>query len=313
MLNNPLKWIDLSGESFGSWWKNNWKSVVVITATVVVAVVVTVATAGMASPLAAAMIVGASAGFTGSALGTALNGGSFGDVMLNGFIGGAVGGLSGGLGSYAASLYSATGILNGMLYGGATNAIVGGLSDLAMGGDGTTGATMGFAFGAIGGGVTGYRSASASGANIWTGKMPAPKPTVLGSGLTESLDNALDAYHNKPAEISFKAQAEPTSLGSSRTQIKSYLKNMENLDKATIIDDIESVGFKNVYNGDKGGGAVWEHTKIEGLKIRLDSPHIDVRFEHMHINFGNKFNSFDINLRPVNFNSDGAHIPFGIK
>ena len=208
-LNNPLKWIDISGENFTDWWKNNWKSVVIVAATVIVTVVATVATAGMA-PLAASIIVGVSAGFTSSAVATAVNGGSFDQILVSGAIGGFIGGASAGLGSYAASVYSATGIINGLLYGGATNAVIGGLAEIAMGGDGVKGATMGFAFGAIGGGIKGYSNAKAIGADIWTGKMPSPKPSVLGSGLTESLDNALDAYNNKPAEISFKAQAEPT-------------------------------------------------------------------------------------------------------
>ncbi|WP_430399832.1 RHS repeat-associated core domain-containing protein [Flavobacterium sp.] len=312
VLNNPLKWIDPSGESFASWWNNNWKQVVTVAAVVVVTAVVTIASAGTATPLLVAIYAGIAGGATGGIVGTALNGGSAGDIITAGITGGILGGISGAVGGWAAS-FAPPGIINGALYGGSTNAVIGGLSDIAMGGDGTQGAVMGFGLGFIGGAAHGYATAKASGANVFTGKVPSPEPSNLASGLDESFSNALDRYYDKTPEISFKAQAEPTSLGSSRTQIKSYLKNMENLDKATIIDDIESVGFKNVYNGDKGGGAVWEHTKIEGLKIRLDSPHIDVPFEHMHINFGNKFNSFDINLRPVNFNSPGAHIPFGIK
>lgn len=195
VLNNPLKLIDPSGENFANWWSNNWKSVVVMSATIVVGVGVTVLTAGVASPFATALILGASTGFTGSALGTALNGGSFGESMWAGATGAVLGATTSFIGAYAASLYSATGIINGALYGGSTNAVISGLADLFTGGDGVQAALYGFGFGAAGGALQGYSAAKTQGVNIFTGKPNnITTPNVSPKTITDAVDKAVDDY-----------------------------------------------------------------------------------------------------------------------
>lgn len=191
VLNNPLKYVDINGESFGSWWSANWKSVVTIAAVVIVTVAVTVLTAGMGT-VAAGFMIGAAGGFTGAALGTALNGGSVSDVLISGIGGALVGGLSGALGGGLAS-YAPKGIIPGALFGSFSNYTISGLSNVMTGKDFNENAGMSLTLGFITGGGVGFRSARESGANIWTGAAvkAKPQPSVIPS-LTEPTNEAVE-------------------------------------------------------------------------------------------------------------------------
>ena len=186
VLNNPLKYLDPSGES---WWSDNWKTVVTIVAVVAVTVIV-VATAGGAAPLVA-FYAGAAGGFTGGFLGTALNGGSFEESLTNGLIGATIGGATGMLGGYLSTLAPA-GILPGAAWGGFSSYTVGGLSNIIMGKDFNEGWIMNTALGTVGGGFLGGKTAKANGTNIWTG---APKPIPAG---INHLNSQLEGLKSMP-------------------------------------------------------------------------------------------------------------------
>ncbi len=94
------------------------------------------------------------------------------------------------------------------------------------------------------------------------------------------------------------------ALGTSRTIIKNYLKNVGNIPRAQLVRDLESAGFKSVFKG-KG----MEHFARGNFKIRLDPPDAKTFFNHMHINVGGNKKAFDILLRSVKAKSPAAHIP----
>ncbi len=179
VLNNPLMYIDTNGESFGSWWNNNWRTVVTVVAAVATAVII-VLSCGTATPLATAIWAGVGAGFVGGALGTALNGGSAFDIVYNGLWGAGTGAIAGAIGGYAAALAPA-GAFAGALYGGTTNVAIGGLMNHMQGRPVMQGAVLGFALGAIGGGLSGYQSANSQGLNPWTGATIKPPVAVVSS------------------------------------------------------------------------------------------------------------------------------------
>ncbi|WP_430909501.1 RHS repeat-associated core domain-containing protein [Maribacter sp. 2-571] len=156
VLNNPLGYIDISGESFwrsvGGWFKRNSK-IITFVATVAVAVVATVATAGMASPLLAGVIVGGAAGFTAGAVGSWTQGDGFLQGVGNGLVQGAIGAVSGGIGAGAGALaakHIGGVIINGIRNNGAAikgligGAIGGGAGSFA--GGATTAALTGSSF-----------------------------------------------------------------------------------------------------------------------------------------------------------------------
>lgn len=178
VLNNPLMFNDYSGESFGSWWDDNWKTVVTIAAAVAVAAIV-VASCGTAVPLlAVGFYSGAAAGFTGGFIGTALNGGTFTDCLVGGGVGAAIGGAMGGIGGFI-GVFAPAGAFAGALYGGSTGALLGGFGNMLTGGSFRDGAIMGGVFGAVGGGFVGFKSAKAQGLNPWTGNTIRPKVVAL--------------------------------------------------------------------------------------------------------------------------------------
>ncbi|MFT0716759.1 RHS repeat-associated core domain-containing protein [Flagellimonas lutimaris] len=95
-----------------------------------------------------------------------------------------------------------------------------------------------------------------------------------------------------------------TSLGAARSSVRNYLKNVSNLSRDQLIGDLESAGFKKVFEG-KG----MQHFQRGDWKIRLDPPQKGTPFNHMHINKGGNKNAFDIFLNPVHYKSPSAHIP----
>ena len=95
-----------------------------------------------------------------------------------------------------------------------------------------------------------------------------------------------------------------TSLGAGRIGVKQWLQNAGNLERGQLIKDIEGVGFKKVFDG-KG----MMHFERGGMKIRLDPPQLPkTLYNHMHLNYGGKYGSYDINLMRVPFDSKAAHI-----
>jgi hypothetical protein len=52
------------------------------------------------------------------------------------------------------------------------------------------------------------------------------------------------------------------------------------------------------------------HFERGSMKIRLDPPQLPYTpYNHMHLNYGGKYGSYDINLMRVPFDSKAAHIP----
>ncbi|WP_163408346.1 RHS repeat-associated core domain-containing protein [Flavobacterium ajazii] len=207
VLNNPLKYTDPSGESWKSWWKNNWKTVVTATAAVATAVVI-VASMGTATPLVAAMWAGAGAGFVGGTLGTALNGGTLKQSLMAGFTGALMGAATGYAGAYMSAAIGAVGIIPGALSGAATSTTLGAMTNLISGNDWNAGLGMSAVFGAIGGGVSGFSAAKASGSGIWFGTEVKPSATVVAGNINNATAEARVEY-----EKSLKTQAEPTGMG----------------------------------------------------------------------------------------------------
>lgn len=170
VLNNPLLYVDITGESFASWWNNNWKTVVTIAAAVGTAVIIG-ASMGTATPFVAGFWSGAGAGFVGGALGTALNGGNVGDIISSGLQGAAFGCLAGGVGGYLSS-FAPLGAFGGALFGGTSNVVINGVINVFQGNHLFHNAGLSFGLGAIGGGIGGYRAARAQGLNGFTGAKP---------------------------------------------------------------------------------------------------------------------------------------------
>lgn len=209
VLNNPLKYIDPSGESWKSWWKNNWKTVVTVAAAVVTAVVI-VASMGTATPLVAAMWAGAGAGFVGGTLGTALNGGTLQQSLMAGFTGALMGAATGYAGAYMSAAIGAVGIIPGALSGAATSTTLGAMTNLISGNDWNAGLGMSAVFGAIGGGISGFSAAKASGSGIWFGTEVKPSASVIAGNINNATAEARVEY-NKSTQV----QAETTTMSNS--------------------------------------------------------------------------------------------------
>ena len=94
-----------------------------------------------------------------------------------------------------------------------------------------------------------------------------------------------------------------TSLGAGRTGVKQWLQNAGNLERGTLIQNIESAGFKRM-SPTTSPVSVFERG---GMRIRLDPPQSGTPFNHMHLEYGG--NSYNIFLNPVNYKSPAAHIP----
>lgn len=93
------------------------------------------------------------------------------------------------------------------------------------------------------------------------------------------------------------------SLGAARSSVKNYLKNVGNVPRGQLVDDLKSAGFEKVFDG-KG----MQHFQRGNWKIRLDPPQSGTPFNHMHINRGGNRNAFDIFLNSTHYKSPGAHI-----
>jgi len=94
-----------------------------------------------------------------------------------------------------------------------------------------------------------------------------------------------------------------TSLGAGRTAAKQWLQGAGNLERGTLIQNIESAGFKRMSPA-TSPVSVFERG---GMRIRLDPPQSGTPFNHMHLEYGgNSYNTF---LNPVNYRSPAAHIP----
>jgi hypothetical protein len=178
VLNNPLLYNDPSGESFESWWNDNWKAVVTVVAAVATAAVI-VLSAGTATPLVTALWAGAGAGFVGGALGTALNGGNLEDVLVNGAIGAFTGAAAGVAGAFAAG-FAPVGAFAGALYGGTTNVIIGGIINKTRGNSFFDGAILNGTIGMFTGAFVGFKAAKAQGLNPMTGATIRPKVQTVG-------------------------------------------------------------------------------------------------------------------------------------
>jgi len=95
------------------------------------------------------------------------------------------------------------------------------------------------------------------------------------------------------------------SLGDGRIAVKEWLQKAGNMERGQLIKDIESAGFKKVFDG-KG----MMHFERGGMKIRLDPPHLPkTPYNHMHLNYQKSKRSYDVFLNPVDYKSPAAHIP----
>ena len=93
------------------------------------------------------------------------------------------------------------------------------------------------------------------------------------------------------------------SLGKTRTEFKTFLKNVGNMDRPTLEKTLQKFGFKRVFSG-KG----ITHYAHKNLKIRIDPPQEGTPYNHLHINYDGNKNAYDVNLRPVNYKEPAAHI-----
>lgn len=123
---------------------------------------------------------------------------------------------------------------------------------------------------------------------------------IMALGLTEMAKPL-----GKLGEALFGKAAAKTgaSLGAGRTGVKQWLQNAGNLERGTLIQNIESAGFKRM-SPTTSPVSVFERG---GMRIRLDPPQSGTPFNHMHLEYGG--NSYNIFLNPVNYKSPAAHIP----
>ncbi|MDD5150456.1 MAG: FG-GAP-like repeat-containing protein [Flavobacterium sp.] len=206
-INNPLKYVDINGESFWKWLSSNWRTVVTVVAAVATAAII-VASMGTATPLVVGFWAGAGAGLVGGALGTALNGGNFGQIVMGGFTGALMGAATGYAGAYMSAAIGAVGIVPGALSGAATSTTLGAMTNIISGNDWNAGLGMTAIFGAVGGGVSGFSAAKASGSGIWFGTEAKPSATVIAGNINKEIAKAQADY-----DKSLRSQAEPTAMG----------------------------------------------------------------------------------------------------
>lgn len=83
-------------------------------------------------------------------------------------------------------------------------------------------------------------------------------------------------------------------LGSSRQEVREYVKNVDKIPRKQLVKDLEAAGFKNVFD-DKG----MQHFKRGNWNVRLDPPQGKTNYDHMHINRGGNRNAYDANLKPT--------------
>ena len=148
VVNNPLKFTDPSGHSFGSW----FKKLIGPFLGAILAVVLGFALTATLGPLGAAVVAGFAGGFLSGAITGAISGGWRG-ALLGGLIGGAIGALSGlafgglniGLekGLNIVDKWARIGIMSGI--GAGLSYATGGWKGLAMFGAGLAGAAVGMA------------------------------------------------------------------------------------------------------------------------------------------------------------------------
>ena len=259
-LNNPLKFTDPSGESWKSWWNNNWRSVVTVVAAVATAVVI-VASMGTATPLVAAMWAGAGAGFVGGTLGTALNGGSVEQSLMAGFTGALMGAATGYAGAYMSAAIGAVGIVPGALSGAAVSSTLGAIGNIISGNDWNAGLGISAAFGAIGGGISGLSAAKASGRGIWFGTSDKPSASVIAGNINKQTKQAQADY-----DKSLRSQAESTNAkvdmgnqGKHLLDHNNYMdgKSILDADPNTLLENVQSGNFKSIQ-------------RINAVKTRID-------------------------------------------
>ena len=93
------------------------------------------------------------------------------------------------------------------------------------------------------------------------------------------------------------------SFADSRSAISEWLQNAGKLERSQLINDIESVGFTKYYDD----GIFMKYHKGD-IIIRIDPPHKNTIFNHIHINYKKERTAYDILLHKVKFNSKEAHI-----
>jgi RHS repeat-associated protein len=127
--------------------------------------------------------------------------------------------------------------------------------------------------------------------------------TVTTFAFTPAVRAADAAAAEAVAEVRAAAEGGVESLGAGRTAVKQWLQSAGNLEQETLIQNIESAGFKRV-SPITSPVSVFERG---GMRIRLDPPQSGTPFNHMHLEYGGK--SYNIFLDPVNYKSPAAHIP----
>ncbi|WEK34624.1 MAG: hypothetical protein P0Y53_19225 [Candidatus Pseudobacter hemicellulosilyticus] len=90
-----------------------------------------------------------------------------------------------------------------------------------------------------------------------------------------------------------------------RKAIKGWLKNVGNLEREQLIKDLKSADFKVIH--EKGGRTVLQR-EGKKLKIRLDPPDNATPNNHMHITRGGDRETYNIDLKKVNYKTKEAHI-----
>lgn len=208
------------------------------------------------------------------------NGGSYGSGFLSGAFGSLTATGTGTLFQYSSSAVQTIGIIGG-------GALAGGIGSEIAGGN----FWDGFRNGAI----------SSSLNHILHDDPPQKKPISLSKEDEEFLTQMI---MGSPGRLVKVGKGISQSLGAGRTAVKKWLQNAKNLNRSQLVKDIESSGFKKVYDS-KG----MMHFERGGMKIRIDPPQSGTPFNHMHLNYGGNKSAYDIFLNPVFYKSSSAHIP----
>ena len=81
------------------------------------------------------------------------------------------------------------------------------------------------------------------------------------------------------------------------------------MDKTQIMQDLQSAGFETLPENPHSQHMLHINKRgVEGIKIRIDTPHNGVPYNHMHIQYERTGLYYDKNLNPVDRKSPNAHI-----
>jgi hypothetical protein len=135
-----------------------------------------------------------------------------------------------------------------------------------------------------------------------------PKPTVI----SEARLSDVGKVSSPNVRVTrYASQQARSSLGHTRAELKSYLKNINSVPREQLIKDLNSIGLK--YIGGSGDGKYCKFMHPErGFSVRIDDVHPPKRnngckYQHIHL-FDKHGNSLNADLKGVPPSSPDAHI-----